>query len=90
MTSDPLFYTTDLDMVAFLVCRGLEYLGFRCEKGNGVVDVVFSNDEKLWKHIREWAGDEEERLVDAKDFTKRRHFIYKNIKAYLASHKSYQ
>lgn len=78
------FHTTEVDLAAFLRCRGVKYLRLERNRSNPkLVDFVFDDSDELWANLREWASENGPRAVDARQFGKVRKMMYRNVQRYL-------
>lgn len=84
MDSHDPFRTTDLDLAAFLICRGIPLQStLKPERVSGVrplVEFVFGPCEGFWDALRAWGESGDGRLVDARDFAKVRFRLYRDAR----------
>lgn len=76
------FKTSDVDLAAYLVCRGERLLRVEppANPPPWICDFVFNDTANVFECMREWGADCEGRFVDALSFSKERIRLYRRAR----------
>lgn len=78
------FHTADVDLAAFLRCRGLRYTEIIQNPSNQqLADFVFDESDELFGHLHDWGAEGSTRDVDAREFGRVRRIFFKNAQRFL-------
>lgn len=78
------FHTADVDLAAFLRCRGIRYTEIVENPTNvELADFVFEPSEELFACVREWHDESSLRSVDAREFGRVRRMFFKTAQRHV-------
>lgn len=77
-----IFKTCDVDLSAYLVCRGLKLQRIEAPANPPpwLCEFCFEDNSVLYELLREWGSDEEGRYVDALSFSRERIRLYRRAR----------